>query len=493
MKSKFLVITLFLCILVKTSAQEGYTFKKESLNSEILKQNRTLSVFLPEGYNAPDAKFPVIYVLDGDGRCQHIVPTARFLFNNAKMPKVIVVGVDNVDRNHDFLPDSAKYAPMGGGANHFMEFFRKELIPYINKNYKTEAFNVLIGHSYGGEFVMHALINDPDLFNAYIAIDPSFWYKDTLLVKSASKEFLKTKNWEKTIYISGREGQGMEEMGINAMEKLLKSSSPKDLNWKIVAYANEDHGSVTFKSAYDGLRLIFDNGGNFMVYPQMAILPKGSSTYAFIENRNPNLRYTLDGSEPTSNSPLCEDKIKIDKACLLKVKNISPAAYSSQTITRVFAEGEYMDGLKSVKNLKQGLKYTYYEGVWDSVPDFTRLKSIKQGITDSLNMKIGLKKDSFAIVFEGYLHISKQALYNLWDVSDDGSKVYFNNQLILNNDGLHSDDKPVVCFLPLNPGYYPIKIQCFERTGGESIVLGAVVGDEKPKPIVKEMFFYKEK
>ena len=147
-----------------------------------------------------------------------------------------------------------------------------------------------------------------------------------------------------------------------------------------------------------------------------------------------------------------------------------------------------------MENLKPGLSYSYYEGVWDSVPDFSKLIPKKKGTTENLDLKFSLKKDSFAVQFEGYLHITKKDLYNLWVVSDDGSKVYFNNQLLLDNDGLHSADNPVVKLVPLNPGYYPIIIQFFERTGDESLTIGTVENGKKPKavPITKEMLFYKE-
>ena len=105
----FSLLLLFMTLMV--SAQEGYLSKKDSLKSEVLKQNRKFSIFLPEGYEKGNSRFPVIYVLDADGRDQHIVPTARFLFLNNKMPKAIVVGVDNIDRNHDFLPDSSSNGP----------------------------------------------------------------------------------------------------------------------------------------------------------------------------------------------------------------------------------------------------------------------------------------------------------------------------------------------------------------------------------------------
>lgn len=493
MKTKIIVFVLF-CISLKIAAQDGYSEKHDSIQSDILKQNRKISVFLPAGYEAGDEKFPVVYVLDADGRDQHIVPTARFLFVNNKMPRVIVVGVFNIDRNHDFLPDSSQNATTGGGANNFLKFFKNELIPYIDKNFKTEAFKVLVGHSYGGVFVMHTLLNDPDLFDAYIAIDPSFWYKDRMQVKSAQNEFLKTKNWNKSIFITGREGNGMKDMGIEAMEKVLKSSAPKELYWKIVGYSSEDHGSVPFKSAYDGLRFIFDGGGNFQVFPQAGILPKGTSSFAFIENNNPNLRYTTDGTEPTINSKQCRDRIEITKPCTLKVKSISRTYKNNAAISTIFSEGTFPEGAQPAENLKQGLKYSYYEGVWDSLPDFTKLTPKSTGITENLDLKFAARQDSFAVRFEGYLHIITRGLYDLWIVSDDGSKLYLNDQLLFNNDGLHAADRPVVKLVPLSPGYYPIKIDYFERTGDQAITLGWITGKKKIQavPVRKEMLFYKE-
>jgi predicted alpha/beta superfamily hydrolase len=494
MKTKFFLMSLLLFVFVSISAQDGYISKNDSLNSSVLKQNRKISIFLPEGYEKSDSKFPVIYVLDADGRDQHTVPTARFLFVNNKMPKAIIVGVFNVDRNHDFLPDSSQSAPTGGGADNFLKFFRGELIPYIDKNFKTEPYKVLIGHSYGGVFTMHALLTDPDLFDAYIAIDPSFWYKNQMQVKSAQNEFTKSKNWKKSVFITGREGGGMKDMGITPMEKILKSSSPKELDWKVVAYAEEDHGSVPFKSVYDGLRFIFDSGSDFKMYPESGIIPKGSSAFAVIENNNRNLRYTLDGTEPDLNSPVCKDKIIINKACTLKVKSVTRKYSRSATVTRIFSEGDYIAGLQSVENLKPGLKYSYYEGVWDSVPDFPKLKVKTTGVTENPDLKFASKRDSFAVKFDGYLHITSKGMYYLWVTSDDGSKVYFDNQLFLNNDGLHSADSPVVKVLPLLPGYYPLSIHYFERTGDEAITLGYVTGTKKlrPVPFPKEMFYYKE-
>jgi predicted alpha/beta superfamily hydrolase len=485
------VLLLFLFIFFKVSAQEGYTTIKDSLYSAILKQNRDFSIFLPEGYNTIKEGCPIIYVLDAPGRSQHIVPTARFLFLSGKMPKTIIVGVENIDRNYDFLPASQAGSFKGGGADSFVQFFKRELIPYINAKYKSEGYNVLIGHSFGGEFAMHTLLNEPDLFNGYIAIDPSFWYDNNIMVTNARNQFKKNKNWEKLIYIAGRDSNDMNGMGISSMDTLLKTSAPKGLEWKIVSYQNEDHGSVPFKAAYDGLRYIFDNGRDFDILPQTGIIPSGSSTYIYIVNNNSNLRYTLDGNEPTISSLVCTDSININKACTIKVKSFSTKYNKPITKTCVYSSGVFMIGKQNIKNLKHGLKYTYYNGVWDSIPDFQKLKPEKSGTTDSIDLKIAMKKDSFAIRYEGYIHIKEKALYYLWINSDDGAKVFIDNKLVLDNDGIHSADFPKISLFPLNSGYYPLKIEYFEKTGQEDLVFGYGIGSNPPVIIPKDLLFYK--
>jgi predicted alpha/beta superfamily hydrolase len=483
MKKTLQLLALLFCSITSSTAQDGFTLKHDSLQSAILNQSRKVAIYLPEGYDSGVNKFPVIYVLDGDGRDQHIVPTTRFLFLSGKMPKAIIVGVMNVDRNHDFLADSTQGTPTGGGADCFMLFFKKELIPYIDKNFRTEPYKVLIGHSYGGLFAMHTLLNEPDLFDAYIAIDPSIWYKNLIFLKSAETEFLKAKNWNRSVFIAGREGGGMDEMGITPLEKLMNASAPKELNWKIAAYANEDHGSVTFKSAYDGLRYIFDSGGSLRVFPDAGTVPEGMSFDVYLWNINSDMRYTTDGTEPTPESPQCQSKIQLTGGCTLKIKNVTKKYKNYPTSTFYFRQDKFLQGLESVKNLKPGLKYEYFEGGWDSLPDFSRLIPVKRGISGSIDLSPAVRQDSFALRFEGYLHVTEKELYNLWITSDDGSELYLNNQKILNNDGIHGAELPKVFVVPLTPGYYPITIKYFNKKGDKSIAAGMIKGKENPSPV----------
>ena len=491
--NRIILLSVFLCLVNNIIGQDGYKVKRDSLQSVVLKQTRMLDIYLPDGYDAPNAKFPVIFVLDGESRCQHIVPTARFLFLNEKMPKAIIVGVINIERTYDFLQTSIEDSKFGGGADNFIKFFKNELIPYIDGNLKTEQYKVLIGHSYGGAFAFYSFINEPDIFDAYMCIDPSFWYNNQALVKNAHDGFVPTKNWNKPLFIAGRDIKAQNYLGIAQMHEELKKTAPESLNWKMVSYPDENHNSITMKGVYDGLRFIFDNNDYFKIVPNSGIIPNGVSYYAYIENGNPRLRYTIDGSEPTLSSPLCNDTIKLNKPCTLTVKQVSAKYRKTKPETRIFAEGDFIKGQQSVKKIKQGLKYSYYEGAWDTIPDLTNIVPIKTGVSDIINLNIALKNECFAIQFEGYLYISKKDLYYFYNESDDGAKVYFNNQLLVNSNELYSPFKPVFTkYIPLEQGYYPIKIQYFQRIENKFLTFKYSIGGNKLKQFTKDFFYHLE-
>lgn len=91
------------------------------------------------------------------------------------MPEVIVVGLPNVrgGRPRDYTPPFIRQntedlkSPMGR-ADHFLSFLKKELIPHIEREYRTVPFRMIAGHSRGGLFVVYSLIADPRLFTAFI-------------------------------------------------------------------------------------------------------------------------------------------------------------------------------------------------------------------------------------------------------------------------------------------------------------------------------------
>lgn len=125
-----------------------------------------------------------------------------------------------------------------------------------------------------------------------------------------------------------------------------------------------------------------------------------------------------------------------------------------------------------------GLTYKYYEGDWESLPDFNALKPIKTGASPNFDLSIRNVDDYFGVLWEGYLTIPTSGEYTFELASDDGSKFYFNGQYsagvasLVNNDGLHGDI-PVAkgAAQNINAGTYPIALSYFEKWGAESVVL----------------------
>lgn len=146
--------------------------------------NRPYHVYVrfPENYEptAP-AKYPVVYVLDGDSLFPILAPTHLFLHYDEKLPEAIIVGISygGFDpavnkRSIDFSAPGADTPPGHGGAPRFLQFLRKELLPQVESRYRIDPTKrVLLGQSRGGTFVIWSALEDPDLFWGRIASNPS--------------------------------------------------------------------------------------------------------------------------------------------------------------------------------------------------------------------------------------------------------------------------------------------------------------------------------
>lgn len=166
---------------------------KLTVTSNILGEERQVWVYTPDGYDQSDAAYPVVYLLDGAGHFHHATGVLSFLATRGRAPEMILVGVLNTERTRDLTPASsveADQARGSGGADNFLAFMETELIPAIEKDYRTRPYRVLIGHSFGGLLANYALAYKPALFNASISISPTLWWDNGSLVKRAG-EYLK--------------------------------------------------------------------------------------------------------------------------------------------------------------------------------------------------------------------------------------------------------------------------------------------------------------
>ena len=450
--------------------------KRDSINSAILNEKRIIQVVLPRGYKPGTAdKYDVLYVLDGDGNTKLAMDVQRFIEDEAYMPKIIVVGVLNTDRNRDLTPTHVDDNKTSGGADKFLRFLKNELIPYINKTYPSNGDNTIFGHSFGGLFVTYALLNDPQVFQSYIAADPSYWWDKGYMNKVAIDKLSRIANFNKTFYITGREGEPYKGMGIVTMDSILKKNAPADLIWKDVPYPDETHGSVRLKSMYDGLKFTYAgyNTKGVEFHPMNGLLLKDKPVKIWYFNDPAKLRYTVDGTEPTLTSPKMEQEITLSGPATLKVKSFANREKYNKTTTGDFRIGMIKPVSLKPKNIKPGgFHYAYYEGEWDKLPDFKALKPIKTGITDtSFNIDKFPRQDNFALLIEGQVEVKDEGYYIFGLGSDDGSKLYLGNQLLIDYDGLHGsgDDKSYILYL--QKGFYPIRLEYFQKDGGRELKL----------------------
>jgi predicted alpha/beta superfamily hydrolase len=262
--------------------------KVDSVYSTILKEQRKVWVYVPNmksGIQNPGVRYPVVYLLDGDGHFESVVGMIQQLSQvngNTIVPEMIIVGIPNTDRTRDLTPthitsdlpamDSNSAKTTGGGEN-FAAFLQKELIPHIDSTYSTQPFRVLIGHSFGGLTVMNILTNHSEMFNAYIAIDPSMWYDKQQFLKTTQQKLSGQKYNGTTLYVgianTMAEGMTLQKMkkdtsadtrhirSIFKMDEFIKSNLQNGLKYASKYYGDDDHGSVPLISEYDGLRFIF--------------------------------------------------------------------------------------------------------------------------------------------------------------------------------------------------------------------------------------------
>lgn len=178
--------------------------------SKTLHESRTLLISKPAGYDSGTDRYPVLYLLDGERHFPYTATIADFLGENDRIPKMLVVGIvsgDTQKRTHDLTPPSTaeidnRFSPGGGGADAFLSFLANDLIPFIDRTYRTRPYRAIAGHSFGGLFALYALIKNPTLFNGYIAADPSLHWNNQAVVAEAQSFFERTAALQKDFYLS---------------------------------------------------------------------------------------------------------------------------------------------------------------------------------------------------------------------------------------------------------------------------------------------------
>ncbi len=244
------------------------------LFSKALNENRTLNIYLPEGYNEKDTNhYPVIFLLDGslDEDFIHVVGLVQYYTFPwiQRIPKSIVVGIANVDRRRDFtgetkIPSDLKHSPTGGHSANFIAFIEKELIPYIDKNYLTQNTRTIIGQSLGGLLATEILFTKPYLFSKYVIISPSLWWNDGALLNAQPKILNAEFTQPIDIYIGvGKEGLSpsqinhVMEVDANLLAEKIGSKKNKSVTYFFDYLPEENHATVTHPAVFNAFKYLY--------------------------------------------------------------------------------------------------------------------------------------------------------------------------------------------------------------------------------------------
>lgn len=239
---------------------------RDIIKSEILNENRKILIHLPDSYSKSDKSYPVMYQVKGDtaSMFEMISTVNQLALNEEIMPEMIIVAIETVS-GKDMWPTNTMYypKPTAVGANDFLAFIEKELIPYIENKYRTKGDRILYGQSMTSVFTIYTFLTNPKLFNSYIASSGAFPDCENYFKELSLKSFQQIDQFDgRKIFITN----GLKDPLISQVNSLQQMTDFSDLvknklgnrvAYKYLTYEKEGH--VPFYSLFDGLKFIYQS------------------------------------------------------------------------------------------------------------------------------------------------------------------------------------------------------------------------------------------
>lgn len=250
----------------------------EEIQSKELAEKRIVNIYLPEGYNAADSiTYPVIYLLDGSADEDFIHVAGLVQFANFEwvhqLPKSILVGIANVDRQRDYtFPSTVKTRlslPTAGHSDQFIAFIEKELMPFMATKYRANADKTIIGQSLGGLLATEVLLKKPALFNKYIIISPSLWWDNGSLLNQDSPILAADFSRQTDIYIAvGKEGltptepPRVMEVDANLLADKLTQTKSKHVKVYFDYLPMKNHATIMHQAVMNAFGFLYPESGH---------------------------------------------------------------------------------------------------------------------------------------------------------------------------------------------------------------------------------------
>jgi hypothetical protein len=245
-----------------TGASQPLTIGESfTLASKVLGETRRINVYLPAGYaEQPATRLPVLYMPDGGlgEDFLHVAGLLQVSIGNGTMRPFILVGIENTQRRRDLTPptdnaEDRKVAPVVGGAANFRAFLRDELMPEIARRYRTTDETAIVGESFAGLFILDTLVQAPELFDTYLAFDPSLWWNDNASMRGF-RAFLKAHPDLKARLFIAHSGEPTIASLAVWLPAILREDAPKGLQWRYLSLPDETHATIYHPAALQAFR-----------------------------------------------------------------------------------------------------------------------------------------------------------------------------------------------------------------------------------------------
>jgi predicted alpha/beta superfamily hydrolase len=166
------------------------------LHSDDLGEDRVINVVLPTSYVSERTRqYPVLYLIDGGVQQDllHVSGVVQLGAMLGRSEQAIIVGIETKDRRKELTgptrdPDLLRQYPTAGSSARFRDFIRRQVKPFISGRYRIDGRDAVLGESLAGLFVIETYLTEPSLFGGYGAVDPSLWWDNEALSKTAAQK-----------------------------------------------------------------------------------------------------------------------------------------------------------------------------------------------------------------------------------------------------------------------------------------------------------------
>jgi uncharacterized protein len=250
---------------IPNSVITKYTELKTIISKEV---DDTFYVYvrLPKHYKSETENYPVLYLLDGDIAFDMSTSIIRYLQYANDVPDLIIIGIGygtmlndgNLNfRERDYTFTKIAQLKDSGGADKYLKFLKNELVPFVEKNYRTDGNRILEGYSLGGLFTIYTMLTENNLFSSYIAGSPYLKENIDSLI-TLSKQ---SKKYNKKLFVTVGEKEDNDDFRkpISKLFNAVSEISENKNNIKMEVFKNGTHFTCPSEALTYGIQFIFND------------------------------------------------------------------------------------------------------------------------------------------------------------------------------------------------------------------------------------------